>query len=228
MRSFAAALIISMIGLIGLLGVLGCRPSPDRASACVEASCVADAAPTECDSHAQCDGQLCVDGSCVGCSEASQCASTVCNPSGRCEPPPCATDDACPVQQICDGGQCVHEGDDAEPTVCGLAAIYFAHDSAKLTPNNQERLASAMPCLHERLRDGGELSIEAHADNLGTEQYSADLAERRGASVRQFLVSMGIAAERIRVTGKGALEAVGTDESSRARDRKARIIHVAP
>lgn len=212
-----------------LAALLGCRAgSPDRASTCVEASCVADAAPSECESHAQCDGRLCVDGRCSDCSEASQCASTVCNPSGRCEPPPCATDDACPIEQICDGGQCVHAADDAEPSVCGLAAIYFAHDSAKLTPNNQERLASAVPCLLEQLRDGGELQLEAHADDLGGEQYSLSLAERRGDSVRQFLASMGVPVERMRVIGKGALEAVGTDEPSRARDRKLRIIHVAP
>lgn len=210
--------------------LLGCpAKQPDHAPACVEASCDADATATECQSDAQCEpGRLCLDGSCGSCSEPRQCASTVCNPSGRCEPLPCATDDTCPSQQICDGGQCVHTPSAEQQGVCGIPTLYFAFDSAKLTPNNQERLASAVPCLLELLASGGELLIEAHADTLGGEQYSLVLAERRGGSVREFLASMGIPTERMRVTGKGALEATGSDEPSQARDRRVRIIHVTP
>lgn len=213
-----------------LLGLLGCPAKQfDREIPCLDASCQAAASPTECQSHAQCEpGLLCLDGSCAACSEGSQCASTICSPSGRCEPPPCATDDTCPIQQICDGGQCVHTASATEPGVCGIATIYFAFDSAKLTPNNQEQLASAVPCLRALLDGGGELVLEAHADALGDQPYSLALAERRGDSVREFLASMGLPAERMRVTGKGALEATGTDEPSRARDRKVRLIHVPP
>jgi peptidoglycan-associated lipoprotein len=216
---------------LGLM--LGCPgKGPGREALCLEASCEADAAPAECQSNEQCElGMLCQDGSCGFCSDASSCASTLCNPSGRCEPLPCATDDACPLQQICDGGQCVHaviDDEQGERGVCGVAALYFAFDSAKLTPNNQERLMSATPCLLELLGSAGTLQLEAHADNLGGEQYSLLLAERRGSSVREFLVSMGVPVERMRVIGKGALEASGTDEPSRARDRSVRIVHVAP
>lgn len=227
----------SLVGfaLLGLsLGLIGC-PKQSRESTCLEASCEADAAPAECQSNEQCElGMLCVEGGCEFCREPSQCASSLCSPSGRCEPLPCATDDGCPIQQICDGSQCIHIASNAElerereQAVCGIAALYFAFDSAKLTPNNQEQLASAVPCLLELLSRGGELSLEAHADKLGGEQYSLLLAERRGSSVREFLASMGVPAEHMRVTGKGALEAKGSDEPTRARDRRVRIVHVEP
>jgi peptidoglycan-associated lipoprotein len=214
-------------GLIAglLFGPFGCKDKgPQREElACVGPSCEGSAVAEPC----QCEpGMICLAGDCRFCSEAAQCESRPCNPSGRCEPLPCALDEHCPIAEICDGGQCVHASTDSRDTACGIAAVYFAYDSAKLTPNNQERLSVAAPCLLEALAVGGELVLEAHADRLGSEDYSLGLSERRGASVRDFLVGMGVPAERVRVVGKGALEA-GQGHASRAEDRRVEL-RIAP
>jgi peptidoglycan-associated lipoprotein len=194
---------------------------------CVEFRCEA----AEVSGGCACDpGLICVEGSCHPCTEASQCDSGVCSDGGRCEPPPCATDDECPIDEICDGGQCLYappEGEgDAGEAVCGISTLYFALDSAKLSPNNQELLAQAAACFEGLVREGSELVIEAHADDLGTDESNARLTDRRAATVREFLSVQGVPADRIRVVGKGAVEAQGTDERSRARDRRVVFIVV--
>lgn len=181
-----------------------------------------------CTSEADCDpGMICLDGACSFCTEDSQCDSGKCIlESGRCEVAPCTTDDDCPVDEICDGGQCIYHpldggGDEA---ICGITALYFGFDSAKLSPGNQEELKVAADCLIELLVDGKTLAIEAHADNIGTEEYNILLTDRRGTSVLDFLANMGVERDVMRVVGKGALEATGSTEQERAQDRRVQFI----
>ena len=190
--------------------------------ACVEFRCTDPSATSSeaCD----CDpGLICVADSCEFCTEGSQCDSGVCNPSGRCEAMPCATDDECPIDEICDGGQCLYHPLDgsSDADVCGIAALYFGFDSSQLSPSNQEQLSAAATCLTEL---DGNLVIEAHADNVGTEEYNILLTDQRGSIVREFLVQQGVGEERMRIVGKGALEAQGSDEAGRAQDRRVEFI----
>ena len=74
--------------------------------------------------------------------------------------------------------------------MCGVSALYFAFDSAKLSPNNQEQLKQAVPCLTEQLGGGASLVLESHADKVGTEEYNILLTDRRGTSVREFLAAL--------------------------------------
>lgn len=198
---------------------------------CVNFRCEAAAAGA-CQSSADCEpGMVCLEGACSFCTEDSQCESGTCNlDSGRCEAVPCQTDDDCPVDEICDGGQCVYkplaaEGDGG---VCGIKALYFAFDSAKLTPNNQQQLMDQADCFIALLKDGGELVLEAHADNIGGEEYNILLTDRRGTSVRSFLGNMAVPDGQMRVVGKGSLEAKGQDEGSRSKDRRVEFIYIAP
>ena len=209
------------LGLL-LLGASGCKDKgPDREDLnCVEQPCATTPAPAEC----QCDpGMVCEAGSCRACSDASQCQSGVCHPSGRCEPLPCAIDEHCPIAEICDGGQCVFAANDGEQVdaPCGIAAIYFAADSAKLTPNNQERLMSAAPCLIETLA-GRTLIVEGYDQHVS-------LSERRAASVRDFLVGRGVSADRISTISFGKEQPLdpGSSEEAWQKNRNGRTAIVS-
>lgn len=50
------------------------------------------------------------------------------------------------------------------------------------------------------------LLVTGHADRIGTEKYNQKLSERRAAAVKTYLVSQGIAADRIKAVGKGESE----------------------
>jgi hypothetical protein len=146
----------------------------------------------------------CESGSCTPCTAASDCPTGICHESGRCEATACATDDACPTAEICDGNQCLPEPL-ADASVCGVASLAFALDSAKLSPGNQERLAHATPCLLEQLASAT-LSIAAHGDALGDEDYQRVLAQRRAASIHAFLLARGMPEDRLRVLEEPAGE----------------------
>ncbi|MEM7154078.1 MAG: OmpA family protein [Myxococcota bacterium] len=170
-------------------------------------------------------GLVCTAGACGMCTDDIECSPSTCNfDTGRCAAAgQCTTDDQCPMDEICDGGMCIFSGGG---TVgggpCNLDAVYFAFDSDKLTPKSQEELTAAASCIAEQ---GQEVILEAHADAVGTEEYNIMLTERRGGSVRTFLIDQGVAGEQLRVLAKGSLEAgAGGTESERAQDRKVVLI----
>lgn len=67
------------------------------------------------------------------------------------------------------------------------------------------------------------VTIEGHCDERGTREYNLALGERRANAAKNFLVSLGVAADRITVIsyGKERPEALGSDEESWAQNRRA-------
>lgn len=65
--------------------------------------------------------------------------------------------------------------------------------------------------------------IEGHADEQGTREYNLALGARRANAVREYLISQGLAASRIRTVsyGKERPLAVCSDESCYAQNRRA-------
>jgi len=65
--------------------------------------------------------------------------------------------------------------------------------------------------------------VEGHADERGTRDYNLALGERRANAAKNYLVSLGIAPQRIRVVsyGKERPEALGSNESAWAQNRRA-------
>ncbi len=133
----------------------------------------------------------------------------------------CQVDNDCTTDEICDGGMCVYAGPSNSAGVCGLDAVYFAFDSAAPTPKVAQQLEEAAACLTE---SGAGVYLEAHADNVGTEEYNIMLTERRGTGVRDALIERGVPGSQLEVIAKGNLEATGTQESDRAKDRRVDFI----
>ena len=50
---------------------------------------------------------------------------------------------------------------------------------------------------------GATLTVEAHADDRGPQNYNKSLSERRGQSVKDFLISKGVSADKVVVTAYG-------------------------
>lgn len=179
-----------------------------------------------CTQRTDCVGGLaCKQGVCSLCADDLDCSPSTCNPdSGRCSPEgACQTDQDCPMDEICDGGMCLFSGNlgDDSGGPCGLAAVFFAFDSDKLTPKTEEELASVADCIAQENR---QVFLEAHADNRGTEEYNILLTERRGNVVKRFLTERGVAGENLQIIAKGSLEAAGNDETARSKERRVQFI----
>lgn len=79
--------------------------------------------------------------------------------------------------------------------------IYYDFDRATLRPESKEALDE----MAEMLRDNPNVTIEmgSHTDRVGTEEYNIGLSDRRAKSVVDYLVSAGIATDRLSWKGYG-------------------------
>lgn len=105
----------------------------------------------------------------------------------------------------------------------GLETVfYFEFDKSILKP---EALA-ALRIHAQRLQTRPvNVRIEGHADERGTREYNMALGERRGAAVRDFLVSQGVDAGLLEVISYGEERpvAMGSNESDWALNRRAEL-----
>jgi len=47
------------------------------------------------------------------------------------------------------------------------------------------------------------IEVSAHTDNIGSDEYNMNLSDKRARSVVEYLISKGIAAERLQSKGYG-------------------------
>ena len=70
------------------------------------------------------------------------------------------------------------------------------------------------------------ITIEGHCDERGTAEYNLSLGERRAVAARAYLVSLGVAADRLRTVsyGKEFPFDPGKDEAAYAKNRRAHFV----
>lgn len=64
------------------------------------------------------------------------------------------------------------------------------------------------------------LQIIGHTDGLGSDAVNQNLSERRAERVRAYLISVGIAEDRLRATGRGRRELKRPDQPTAAENRR--------
>ena len=82
-----------------------------------------------------------------------------------------------------------------------LAHVAFATDSYELDDAAREALAANAAWL--KRWPTTKVTIEGHADTRGTNEYNLSLGDRRAAAAREYLISLGIAPDRIASVSKG-------------------------
>lgn len=73
------------------------------------------------------------------------------------------------------------------------------------------------------------VSIEGHADTRGTNEYNLALGQRRAASIRDYLVGTGVAADRLVVVSKGEEDPLCREDTEpcHARNRRGHFVATA-
>ena len=73
------------------------------------------------------------------------------------------------------------------------------------------------------------VTIEGHADSRGTAEYNLALGGRRAGAIRDYLVSLGIAPDRLLAVSKGEETPLCTDENEAcwARNRRGHFVFTA-
>jgi peptidoglycan-associated lipoprotein len=103
----------------------------------------------------------------------------------------------------------------------GSDTVYFEINRSEL--DAEHRRVLERHAIWRRANPSVRVSVEGHADERGTREYSQALGERRSQAASDYLAALGIARTRLLVVswGKERLADPGTGEQAWARNRRA-------
>ena len=108
-----------------------------------------------------------------------------------------------------------------------LKRIYFDFDKADIRSDQVPALAGNAA----RIKDNGTLAvrIEGHCDERGTVEYNLALGDHRARAAREYLVSQGVPAQRLRTISYGKEKPLdpGHSEAAWAQNRRAEFVFTA-
>lgn len=100
-------------------------------------------------------------------------------------------------------------------------SVLFEGGTAKLMATARERLDRVSQAL-QAVR-GRSIAVKAYMDASGDDAHDADLSRRRADAVRQYLVTHGIAPERVRAFGLGTAQPIASNASVEGRHQNRRV-----
>ncbi len=122
-------------------------------------------------------------------------------PAPRETPPPAPTEDEIFAKESLDDVNRQHP----------LADAYFDLDSSQVRSDAQPVLQKDAEWL--KRWPSTKIQIEGHCDSRGSAEYNLALGNRRADAVRAYLVSLGIAQDRVEIVSKGKEQPVCTEEA---------------
>ena len=108
-----------------------------------------------------------------------------------------------------------------------LKPVFYDLDSTELSQIAQQALQENAQIL--RKYAAWQITIEGHCDERGTPEYNLALGERRAITARDYLVSLGIPAARVKTVsyGKEFPFDPGHDDAAWAKNRRAHFVITA-
>ena len=98
--------------------------------------------------------------------------------------------------------------------------VFFNYDSSELDTDAQELLQDQVAWLKQY--SDVSVIIEGHCDERGTREYNLALGEKRAQSVKNYLINLGISADRVSTIsyGKERPAVVGSNDGASAQNRR--------
>ena len=98
--------------------------------------------------------------------------------------------------------------------------VFFNYDSAELDNDAQELLQDQVAWLKQYTDVS--VIIEGHCDERGTREYNLALGEKRAQSVKNYIINLGISADRVSTIsyGKERPAVVGSNDGAWAQNRR--------
>jgi peptidoglycan-associated lipoprotein len=119
-----------------------------------------------------------------------------------------------------DGG---FDAGDLNRTALQAQTVYFDFDKSDVKSAERTKLQAAKDYLDKN--PDQKLLLEGHCDWRGTAEYNLSLGDRRANAVKKYLLSLGVAADRLDTLSKGSLEASkNADDATRAKDRRVDLV----
>ena len=115
---------------------------------------------------------------------------------------------------------------DTERSAPDLSITYFEFDKADVLPEFREELEDLYQTRLKPMQDTGvlySLTLDAHTDDKGTEEYNYALSRRRGAAVSRVLRELGVPLDAIRINAYGESRPADPTQSDEGRSRNRRV-----
>lgn len=135
-------------------------------------------------------------------------------------------------------GQCVEVVNNAPNAQCGAPQVVdveftigahtlFDFNKSNLRPAGKAELkALASQITGKKIKGLKKITgirVVGHTDSKGSVAYNQGLSERRAASVRNYLVQLGVPANMITAFGEGELNPVATNATAEGRQQNRRV-----
>jgi outer membrane protein OmpA-like peptidoglycan-associated protein len=117
--------------------------------------------------------------------------------------------------------QVLQTRDTVRGLVVNMPDVLFDFNKYTLKPAARERLArmSGIVLAYPDLK----LEIEGHTDSIGSDEYNQQLSEKRAATVRDYLVTSGVAVDNVVARGLGKSDPVADNKSAAGRKLNRRV-----
>ena len=103
-----------------------------------------------------------------------------------------------------------------------LRAVYFDFNKYNIRKDAVPVLDEAVSLLKQEPESVGVISA-GHTDSIGSAKYNMGLSLRRANAVKDYLVSKGISAKRIKVEGFGLTQPVASNKTAEGRAQNRRV-----
>ncbi len=110
----------------------------------------------------------------------------------------------------------------SKTAISDLESVYFDYDKSAIRSDGATALRKDSDIVKANA-GWGQITVEGHTDERGSEEYNLALGERRASAVKGYLVDLGVPSSRLQTVSFGeAKPAVpGHDESAYRYNRRA-------
>jgi outer membrane protein OmpA-like peptidoglycan-associated protein len=118
------------------------------------------------------------------------------------------------------------EAEPVDTQSADMTVSYFEFDKSDVLPAYREELKDLFDREIKQMIEAGTLftvTLDAHTDDRGTEEYNINLSRRRGAAVSKFLRDLGVPLEAIRVNSYGESRPAAGNSTDEARSLNRRV-----
>lgn len=113
----------------------------------------------------------------------------------------------------------------AQSEVITLSDVLFVFNQSELTPTAKSQLDALMSKFEDA--DVVSIKVVGHTDSVGSDAYNQALSERRASSVAEYLLSQGVAPNKITSEGKGESQPIADNETEEGRAKNRRVeLHI--
>ncbi|MBU6402215.1 MAG: OmpA family protein [Verrucomicrobia bacterium] len=117
---------------------------------------------------------------------------------------------------------------EAHPEILKDDSVYFDFDRSDVKSSERSKVEAVGSYMKDNAKDL--LRIEGNCDERGTEEYNRALGERRALALREYLVNLGISADRITTLSYGKDKPVdpGHNDAAWAKNRRGDFVVLKP